>query len=238
MTHSIEVSLTPALYPMRTTPHPHTTVVVDILRATSVVCAAFASGVQSIVPLDSLADLSSFRKKGYILAAERNGEKIGDAELGNSPTEYMGRDLHGCRLAYSTTNGTVSILRATDAERTLIGCFSNISALIATLTSTPQNLVILCSGWKQDFSLEDTLFAGELASRLLDGGLYETHNDATLMAIELFHQAGNDLYNYCRNASHVIRLQRLGADKDILFALQRDTCPYVPYLDQNKVLTI
>lgn len=228
--HHIELSLTPALYPLRTLRERHTTVAVDILRATSTICAAFAAGVESIVPLDSLEPLSRYREMGFLIAAERNGQRIGNAECGNSPSEYLKMDLHGKRLAYSTTNGTVSILRAADADRTLVGCFSNIGALIQLLTDKPQDLVILCSGWKQDFSIEDTLFAGELAERLLQSGRYETQNDATLMAIDLWHQAQNDLYKYCQKASHVHRLQGLNYDNDVRFCLKHDTCSIVPQL--------
>ena len=53
-----------------------------------------------MVPLESLDKLESYRKKGYTLAAERGGKKVGDAECGNSPTEYLIMDLCGKRLAY------------------------------------------------------------------------------------------------------------------------------------------
>ena len=108
----IELSLTPALYEWRTLKQGHTTVAVDVLRATTAICAAFQAGAECIVPLDSLEALEPYRAQGYLRAAERGGRKIGDAEYGNSPTEYMSTDLHGKRIAYSTTNGTVSICAA------------------------------------------------------------------------------------------------------------------------------
>ena len=107
----IELSLSPALYEWRTIKQNHTTVAVVVLRATTAICAAFNAGVEEIVPLDSLEPLQTYAAKGYLRAAERGGKKIDNAEYGNSPTEYMATDLHGKRLAYSTTNGTVSILR-------------------------------------------------------------------------------------------------------------------------------
>ena len=77
----------------------HTTVAVDVLRATTAICAAFQSGVKEVVPLDSLEPLSEFHKNGYLRAAERGGRKIGEAECGNSPTEYLTMDLRGQRIA-------------------------------------------------------------------------------------------------------------------------------------------
>ena len=134
----IELSLTPALYDWRTIKERHTTVAVDILRATTAICAAFFAGAKEIVPLDSLEPLEAYHAQGYLRAAERGGKKIGDAEYGNSPTEYLSSNLHGKRMAYSTTNGTVSILRGSDAERTLVGCFANINTLTHLLIDKPR----------------------------------------------------------------------------------------------------
>lgn len=234
----IELSLTPALYGYRTIRQRHTTVAVDILRATTAVCAAFQAGVEEIVPLDSLEPLESFRQRGYLRAAERGGRKIGDAECGNSPTEYLTMDLRGRKMAYSTTNGTVCILRGSDADKTLVGAFANISALCQQLLSQPQDLVILCSGWKNDFSIEDTLFAGCLCQRLIASGRYTSGHDPVLMAMDLWRICDGDPYSYClKNASHVQRLIGFGAGRDIEFAFRQDTCPLVPQLHDGVLTT-
>ncbi len=232
----IELSLTPALYDYRGIREHHTTVAVDILRATTAVCAAFQAGVGEIVPLDSLEDLRHYRSLGYISAAERGGKKVEGAEWGNSPTEYIATDLHGQRLAYSTTNGTVCILRGSDADRTLVGAFANITALTQRLVDQPQDLVILCSGWKNDFSIEDTLFAGALCQRLIGSGLYTTTHDAVHMAMGLWQLCQGDPYGYSlRYASHVQRLIGFGAERDIEFAFRPDTCPLVPILNEGRL---
>ena len=233
----IELSLTPALYDYRIIREHHTTVAVDILRATTSICAAFQAGVEEIIPLDSLEGIDQYHALGYLRAAERGGLKVNGAECGNSPTEYLTMDLHGKRMAYSTTNGTVSILRGSDAERTLVGAFANISALSECLTSKPQNLVILCSGWKNDFSIEDTLFAGALCQRLVDSGLYILSNDAAYMALDLWKLCNNNPYQYSLgSASHIQRLVGFGAEKDIVFAFRTDTCPIVPVLTQGRLI--
>lgn len=235
--YQIEISLSPLLYEHRAIKDNHIAVVVDILRATTSICAAFAAGAAKIVPLDSLEKLPQYRQMGYMLAAERNGEKIADAEYGNSPTEYNRSDLQGERLAYSSTNGTVCLLKAQDADQVWVGCFSNLSAIAKKIAQEPQDVVILCSGWKQEFSLEDTLFAGALAERLMKSGAHESTNDAVWMALDLWHNAQKDLYGYCQKASHVKRLKRLNYDNDIRFALTPDTCPIVPEM-KNGVLVL
>lgn len=230
----IEVSLTPALYPYRTIKAGHTTVAIDVLRATTAVCAAFQAGCEAVVPLDSLEPLPHYRELGYKIAAERGGVKVGDAEYGNSPTEYMRSDMHGVRLAYSTTNGTVSILRAADADLTLVGSFANISALAERLRSDNRDTVLLCSGWQNDFCIEDTLLAGALIERLTEA---TPHGDAAQMAFAMWQVAKENPYNYCSRASHVHRLEGFGAGEDIVFAFRQDTCAVVPVL-KGGLLTL
>lgn len=232
----IEVSLSPALYPYRTIKGNHTTVAIDLLRATTAVCAAFQAGCEAIVPLDTLDGIAKYRTQGYAIAAERNGSKVGDAEYGNSPTEYLRHDMHGVRMAYSTTNGTISILHGADANRTLVGCFANLSALCNYIQEEGQDTVLLCSGWKQDFCLEDTLVAGAIIDRLLPNA--ELHGDAAQMSYDLWQVARKDPYSYCQKASHVHRLEHLGAQHDIIFAFKQDTCPVVPTLIDGMLVKL
>ena len=231
----IEVSLTPALYPFRTLAAPHATVAIDLLRATTAVYAAFQAGCKEIVPLDRLEGIERYRTRGYAIAAERNGAKVGSAEYGNSPTEYLRHDMKGVKLAYSTTNGTVSILRSADAALSLTGCFANLTALCDRLRQEKMDVVLLCSGWKNDFCLEDTLVAGAIIEKL--AGTAEAVGDAAYMAKVLWQQAKEDPYGYCRDASHVHRLEKMKAHDDIVFAFKQDTCPVVPVL-KDGVLTL
>lgn len=233
---NVELVLSPILYPSRVIRQGHTTVVVDVLRATTSICTAFEAGAAEVVPLDSLDPLPAYRERGYMLAAERNAQKVMGAECGNSPTEYMSMDLRGCRLAYSTTNGTVGIIKASaDSEQVLAGCFSNLSALVDYLEKDERDLVILCSGWMGSVSLEDTLFAGRLIERLSG---YQPVNDAAHMAVAAYHEAAADLYSYCQRGTHIQRLQRMNYDSDIRFAFQEDTCPVVPLLRNGSLINV
>ena len=232
-----EVVLSPALYDGRLLKEDHTTIAVDVLRATSAICAAFKSGASEIVPLDSLEKLRDYDSLGYTLAAERGGEKVHGAKCGNSPTEYLSMDLTGSRLAYSTTNGTVSILRAAESTRLYVGAFANLSALAQRLVDECNDTVVLCSGWKGDPSLEDTLFAGALAERIQDvNQKVELVNDAAMIAMDLWQSAKGDLYGYCRKATHVHRLMRLGYERDIRWAFEADTCPLVPVYKNGRLI--
>ena len=232
----VEVSLSPALYPNRSIKESHVTVAIDVLRATTAVCAAFRAGCAKVVPLNTLEGLQDWRQKGFLLAAERNGSKVGDAEYGNSPTEYLRHDLRGVSLAYSTTNGTVSILAASDADLTLVGSFANLTALSERLAGEEKDVVLLCSGWKGNFCLEDTLVAGAIIEMLSARGCpLALFGDAANMALDLWQMAKANPYGYCEKASHVHRLRGLGAEADIRFAFQMDTCPVVPIFKDGSL---
>lgn len=233
----IHVSLTPALYPGGA----DIVVAVDVLRATTAICAAFQAGADEIIPLDSLDALWPWRREGYLLAAERGGLKVGDAEYGNSPTEYLRNDLHGRRLAYSTTNGTRCILRGADARETLVGAFANISVLASHLLAVDghPSVAIICSGWEGSFCIEDTLFAGALIHRIVDNTQhrYVPADDSARMALDLWRLAANDPYDYCLpRASHIRRLDGFGAHADVVFAFRPDTCTVVPRLVDGRLV--
>lgn len=235
----LEVSLTPALYPYRTLTSHHATVAIDVLRATTAVCAAFHAGCREVVPLDSLEALEPYREQGYAIAAERGGHKLPGSDYGNSPTEYMSKDMRGVRLAYSTTNGTISILRGADAELTLVGAFANLDVLCRRLEEEGRDVVLLCSGWQNDFCLEDTLVAGAIIEKLTtQDSVHEAVGDAAHMAVALWRQAGGNPFDYCREASHVHRLQGFGpqAQADIEFAFRQNTCSVVPMLKKGVLV--
>ncbi len=229
----IEVSLSPALYPFRTITTNHVTVAIDVLRATSAVCAAFQAGCDTVVPLDTLEGIGRYRTHGYLIAAERGGKKVDGAEYGNSPTEYLKHDMHGVKLAYSTTNGTISILRGADADLTLVGAFANLTALCDCLKRENRDTVLLCSGWQNDFCIEDTLVAGAIVERLQ--GVGEICGDAANMALALWQVAKDDPYGYCQRCTHVHRLDGFGAHADVEFAFRQDTCPVVPVLKNGEL---
>ena len=229
----IEVSLSPALYPFRTITTNHVTVAIDVLRATSAVCAAFQAGCDTVVPLDILEGIGRYRTHGYLIAAERGGKKVDGAEYGNSPTEYLKHDMHGVKLAYSTTNGTISILRGADADLTLVGAFANLTALCDCLKRENRDTVLLCSGWQNDFCIEDTLVAGAIVERLQ--GVGEICGDAANMALALWQVAKDDPYGYCQRCTHVHRLDGFGAHADVEFAFRQDTCPVVPVLKNGEL---
>jgi len=195
-------------------------VVVDILRATSSMVTAFAYGAASITPVPTLAECRMLKDQDYITAGERGGLKVDGFDLGNSPFEFMDHKLNGKDLAFTTTNGSQAILSVTSAKAVLLGAFLNLSATADYLNSQSNSVLILCAGWKGKFNIEDTLYAGALASLLQDQN--EAEDDATLAAISLYQFASPDLLDFLHKGSHAKRLAGFLNHKDLEFCVQSD----------------
>ncbi|WP_209330456.1 2-phosphosulfolactate phosphatase [Lunatimonas salinarum] len=194
-------------------------VVVDIFRATSTMVTALANGVISIRPVEDLESCRSLQEKGYVTAGERNGHKAEGFELGNSPLSYLHNTYAGRRVAMTTTNGTVAIERSKGhADEILIGAFLNLNATATYLLEINKPVLILCAGWKGKFNLEDSLYAGALASLLQ----FSYDCDGTLAMETLYQHVQDDLSGFLKKASHAKRLQNYNIEADIDFCLTLD----------------
>lgn len=227
---TIDVCLSPDmmhLYPVT----DHAVVVVDILRATSCMTTAFAHGIEAIAPFAKLEDCLAMKAKGFYTAGERDGKKVEGFDFGNSPFEYQDPKLKGSKIAFTTTNGTQAIAKSIGASEIIIGSFLNLTAVANHLRTLPQNILVVCAGWKGKFNLEDTLFAGALVEKL--EGDVTPACDAPLAAQALYNQAKGNMVEFLSHSSHVKRLAKLNIHKDITFCLTEDTYSVVPILRDN-----
>lgn len=226
---TIEVCFSPKLYAHKLTQGEFITVVVDILRATTSICAAFDHGVAEIIPVSGLDEARAMKEKGYIVACERNGEVVDFADFGNSASDFQRDDLIGKTVVFSTTNGTKTINLARDASEVLIGSFVNLGALADYIIAKNKSVVVLCAAWKNLFNLEDSVFAGAFAETLLKKG-FATGCDSALGATDLWHRASVDLKAYLSKSSHRNRLRHLVSDADFEYTVAQNTSMVVPRL--------
>jgi 2-phosphosulfolactate phosphatase len=210
--------------------------VVDILRATSCMTTAFAHHIHSITPLAKLPECLALKGEGYLTAGERDGKKVEGFDLGNSPFEYMDPQLKGKKIAFTTTNGTQAIAKSIGAHDIIIGSFLNLSAVVQYLRRAPNNVLIVCSGWKGKVNLEDTVFAGALVENLKDD--FDHACDAPMIAQRLYASARNNLKEFLKDSSHIKRLQRLNIQKDIDFCLTEDQYDVVPVIRENRITIV
>ncbi len=228
---TIEVCLSPALYKYKNTHDNFIVVIVDVLRATTAFCAAFDSGIETLIPVSGLDELLELKNQGYLTAAERDGKKVEFADFGNSPTIFLQNNLNGKNLAYSTTNGTQAVEMARSSGIIVAAAFTNLNAVCSWLIQQEKNIVILCSGWKNTFSLEDTLCAGALVEELEISGRYAHSCDASFSALKLWQQSKPDFLNVVQKANHFQRLYSMGLTEDLKRCFVLNSSSAVPVWD-------
>ncbi|MCX7986005.1 MAG: 2-phosphosulfolactate phosphatase [Bacteroidales bacterium] len=231
----VEVCFSPAMY-HRFHNDEAIVVIVDILRATTAICTAFINGVSQIIPVQTVEEAHLYKKRGFLVAAERDGIKCSFADLGNSPFNFTPEVVNGKVLVYSTTNGTQAIHMAEKSYKVVVGSFLNISALTDFLVNQKHPVVIFCAGWKDRFSLEDTIFAGALAERLLETGVYYTVCDSTIASTDLWSLAKEDILGYIEKAAQRHRLKKNGLDDVLEYCFTPDQAPIVPEFSNNALV--
>jgi 2-phosphosulfolactate phosphatase len=230
----IETCFTPALYDKDESGNP-IVVIIDVLRASSSICTAFANGAAAIIPVATVQEAREYKRKGYLVAAERDGFVLDFADFGNSPFNFSRGKVEGKTIVYSTTNGTGIINLISDAGTTIIGSFLNIGAVARWITGQDRNVLLFCAGWKNRFNLEDTLCAGAIAEKLMSSGLYFTICDSTMASMDLWSIARPDLSGYIEKAAQRTRLRDKNLDECIEFCLTMDYTDKIPFL-KNGIL--
>lgn len=233
----LEVCLTPALIPLYKV-EDYIVVIIDIFRATSSICYGIENGAEAIIPVAEVAECAAYREKGseFLLAAERNGEVVEGFDFGNSPFSYTPEKVGGKTVVLTTTNGTHALHLSRAAKKVVIGSFLNLSALSAWLGDQQEDILLVCAGWKNNFNLEDSLFAGAVVEKLKDAG-YKL-DDSAIGANDLYQAGQNDINAYLKKSSHSERLKKLGIEADVAFCLQVDEITAIPILEGDKLVKL
>ncbi|MBB5620014.1 2-phosphosulfolactate phosphatase [Pedobacter cryoconitis] len=236
MQRKIEVCLTPALIDLYAIENS-IVVVIDILRATSSMVYGIDNGAQAIIPVAQVEECMSYAGKGYLLAAERNGEVVEGYDFGNSPFSYTAEKVAGKTIVLTTTNGTKALhLARKRASQVVIGSFLNLEALCEWLKTQEKDVLLLCAGWKDQFNLEDTIFAGAVVNQLRSG--FTHYDDASVAAEDLYLLAKDDLRAYIHKSSHSHRMVALNIEEDVKFCLQTNICQAIPVLEGDQLVAL
>ena len=236
MSRKIEVCLTPALIDLYAIENS-IVVVIDILRATSSIVYGIDNGAEAIIPVAQVEDCLNYADKGYLLAAERNGEVVEGYNFGNSPFSYTADKVAGKTIVLTTTNGTKALhLARSRASQVVIGSFLNLQSLCDWLKNQDQDVLLLCAGWKDLFNLEDTIFAGAVVQQLK--GSFVHFDDSSVAAEDLYNLAKDDLRAYVGKSAHGHRMIALDIEEDIKFCLQLDICTAIPVLQGDNLVAL
>ncbi len=220
-----------------------TVFVIDILRATTTMCAALAHGARGLIPAPSTEEAlrlaQTIGSDDLVLAGERDCVRVPGFALGNSPLEMTEQAVKGKTIVVTTTNGTKALLSTQGAADVYLASSVNLSAAAERarlVLERDRGLIILCSGRDSAFGLDDAYCAGRLAASALGGckprkGL----NDAALASLDLVRRYGDNWerpLTYSRAGRELIRL---GFRDDVLDAARVDAYPVLPHFRDRRV---
>lgn len=164
-------------------------VVIDVLRATTVVTTAIAAGARSVTTCLDIEHARTLKHDWQgdtppLLCGERECRPIEGFDFGNSPSEYSPAVVGQRDLVMTTTNGTRAVGAAADCDVMLLACFANLTAVAEAIIaeiSAPSSthleasefasseptrasglVRIVCAGTNGAVTSEDALLAGAL----------------------------------------------------------------------------
>ncbi len=232
---NIEICFSPVLYPYYTSNNEdRIVIVVDIFRASTTICTALDNGAKSILPVATIKEAKEYKKKGYLVGAERNVKRCSFADFGNSPFEYTSKKVEGKDIVLTTTNCTKAIQKAADSSYLIIGSFPNITAVTNFCLEKQKDVLILCAGWNNRFDIEDTIFCGALTKKLANKGNYSVTTDTSHAVLALWKNAEPDMWYYISGSEHIKRLEANGMENSIAYCLSEDIIDSVPIYDKES----
>jgi 2-phosphosulfolactate phosphatase len=158
-------------------------VVVDVLRATSTISQALASGYERVYCCREIEEARALRESlgEGLLGGERDAVQIEGFDVGASPREFVG-DPRDSTVIFSTTNGTRTILEAAArCDEVLLGSLLNLEAVAAAVRERGEDVEILCAGFQGTFALDDAYCAGRVV-QLLGGEATDSSKAADAIA--------------------------------------------------------
>ena len=194
-------------------------IVIDVLRATSTICQALASGYERVICVGEIDDARALKADGVTLAGERQNVKIEGFDFGNSPREFT---TGSGTLVLTTTNGTRMLLAAASrCEEVLVASLLNLGAVIEAARAAGE-VAILCAGVERAFALDDAYVAGRIAAEL--GG---EPDDAAIAAMRLA-AAFPDAAAGIGGGVSADNIRNAGLTEDIAFSARESVLDVVP----------
>jgi 2-phosphosulfolactate phosphatase len=144
-----------------------TGIVIDVIRATTTICQALASGYERVFCTAEIEEARALRERlgEGVLGGERNAVLIPGFDLGNSPREYLER--RDGPLILSTTNGTRAIVSAAKrCERVFVASLLNLAAVVEEAWTAGDDAIVVCAGVEGTLALDDAYVAGRIVEEL------------------------------------------------------------------------
>lgn len=217
-----------------------TVVVIDVLRATSVIVQALSQGALEIIPVITVEEAFRMAKElpagTVLLGGERKSQRIEGFDLGNSPGEYLSERVRNKRIIFTTTNGTKAFHSVSSGKEVFAGSFFNVGALARRCAELRDDLLIYPAGDEGRFALEDVVCGGMLIDRIrfITGEGIEI-TDAGLSALLLYQRFKADLTEAFRLSAHGRDLIRKGLEEDLALCARIDITEVVPLFREGVI---
>jgi 2-phosphosulfolactate phosphatase len=223
-----------------------TVFVVDILRATTAMCAALSHGAKALIPVASAEEAlklaETIGRTGVLLAGERNCLRIPGFHLGNSPLEMTERTVRGKTIIVTTSNGTKALLACHGAAAVYPAAAANLTAAaerVREATENGERVLIVCAGRNGAFALDDAYCAGRLlAATLGDGASRRRLNDAALACLDLVRRYGSGWERPLVRSRGGRELIKLGLRADVADAARPDAYPVLAQFHERRVTLV
>ena len=219
-----------------------TALVIDVIRATTTIVQAISNGARAVYPTESSEEAiklaSSLGREDVLLCGERGGLRIDGFDLGNSPSEYDREVVEDKQLVMSTTNGTRAFVAAEAAERVVPVAMVNLTAAAeSAVAEGPENLVVICSGKENRFSLDDAVCAGHLIREIQRvSGVEPELGDAGRTTVELAGQF-EPTADFLKSTAAGRALVDVGLEEDLAFCAQINLHRVVPEM-QDRIIRL
>lgn len=220
-----------------------TVFVIDILRATTTMCAALSHGARAIIPVASTEEAlrlaQTIGSTDVLLAGEKDCVRIPGFQLGNSPLEMTDSTVRGKTIVVTTSNGTKALLACQGASSVYPAAAVNLSLAAEKARETLQterHLLIVCAGRQGAFSLDDAYCAGRLVAAILgDRKPRRGLNDSALASLDLVRRYGDRWERPLALSQAGRELIRQGFREDLREAGRLDAYPVLPHFHERRV---
>jgi 2-phosphosulfolactate phosphatase len=223
--------------------HGRAVFVIDILRATTTMCAALSRGAKAIIPVaateEALRLSQTIGSTDVLLAGEKDCVRIPGFHLGNSPLEMTESAVRGKTIILTTSNGTKALLACQGASSVYPAAAANLSMATDKAREAlraDRHILIVCAGRGGAFSLDDAYCAGRLIVSILgDRKPRRGLNDAGIACLDLVRRYGDDWERPLAYSLAGRELIRLGFRDDLRESARLDAHPVLPHFHERRV---
>lgn len=224
--------------------------VIDILRATTTMCAALHHGAKAIIPVTGIDEArevaARFEGEGEgegegerpMLAGERGADPVPGFDLGNSPGEMTAAAVAGRLLVMTTTNGTRALRAVAQAASVHPLAAVNFSVAVQRARSVRQDggaVVVVCAGIVGRPSREDAYCAGRFERDVVGSAGGAGLSDQARWCLDLAEEFGDDWYAALMASTAGRKLSEHGYAEDVRVAGRQDLHPVLPSLGDGRL---